>query len=704
MNDTLYDDLYASCNVISGDEFKSMITTIAQIASDIVVKTLGPYGSTTLISDGTGFTYPSKDGWASLNNLRFTDPDYNTLLNLIKQISFNSANTVGDGTTSAMVGANYFLHRLNEVIESKNDIRQADFINAVQRVADKIEKKILASDNIRKIESSDDIYNIAYIATNGNEKFSKIIADIYNETDNPNIHVVLDKSSNETTYEVQTGYKFNANTINFDVYINDSNKSYKNNTLVNCVIFDHNVTYNEHKDIISGLSSLASIRGVEMIIMAPYFDDIITSIINNHAQMSIQQNQVPNIMLVQIPVSMEAHRKTLADLAVLTNTHIFEHGLVRAFNILLHNQTHGEDEQITGDVNELEAYEAFASPQQTLESCLGTIRSIVIEKHYAFLQDYEEVANKIMYDNIVREATETYEKLKEKANKTLNGHLDKDFMEAHLRYVKLLGKTGVIRIGAMSDLQRRCDKDAIDDAVLACRSAYENGYIRGLNLETLTTISNIYNDEFFNNGASITYYRGIDNEISYYNSSTNTIDDYERDALEMLYYAFHQVSLSVLRNRYPDDDKKRRVTIINADTDNSTVNMCNTEIISYCIQNGYGYNLNTNQIECSEKSTVINSVATDLEILKAIVNILSIIMTSNQYISTSRAFDKKVNHDQQLARLVSDKKAVVRAITQEIINTIKEDEEAIDILLNIGSPMLGMGMLPEEYDEDEDMK
>jgi chaperonin GroEL (HSP60 family) len=680
----LYDDIMASCNIISGEEFKDIITTIAQLASDTVVKTLGPYGSTTLVSDGTGFTYPSKDGWSTLNKLRFNDPEYNTLYGLIKQISFNSVNTVGDGTTSAMVAANYFLQIMNTFIDEGPGFRQADFINAVEEAANNISDKLLKSENIRKINDEKDIYKIAYIATNGNDKFSSIISNIYKETENPNIYVTLD-SSDEVTYEIQTGYKFNASTVNFDIYINDENRVYKKDTLVNCVIFDHNVTYNEHKDIIAGLSSLAYKNNVEIIIMAPYFDDIIVSIINNSAQQALQKNSVPNLMLVQVPVSMEAHRKTLSDLAVLTNTQVFEHGLVRAFNILLHNSTHEKDEWIENDVTELEAYKNYIYPQQILESCIGSIRSIVIEKHHAFIKDYDKVANMDLLNKLIREAVDNYETLKIKANKTLNGHLDKDFMEAHLRYVKLLGKTGVIRVGGLSDIQRRCDKDSIDDAVLACRSAYDNGYIRGLNLEIISIIDTLYKEALVKDP---------------------TNESYNTKALMILYNAFLKLTYSVLRNKYPDDNTSRRVAILNndPDSDNAVAYMNNTQIIDYCLKNNTGYDLVKEQISDIDNTTVINSVSTDLEILKAVVNILSTIMTSNQFISTTKAFDKKQNHDQALNRLIEDKKATTKAITQTIIDTIKEDEEAIELLLNIGNnlPMFYDEMMEQFTDSDID--
>ena len=43
-------------NLVDGKEYRETLTGIALIVSDILVKTLGPYASTTTIDDGV-FTY-----------------------------------------------------------------------------------------------------------------------------------------------------------------------------------------------------------------------------------------------------------------------------------------------------------------------------------------------------------------------------------------------------------------------------------------------------------------------------------------------------------------------------------------------------------------------------------------------------------------------------------------------------------------------
>ncbi len=57
----LYEDVASATNVISGEEYQKLFCTVAQVVSDIVGQTLGPYGATTIIDDGCGFTYPTKD-------------------------------------------------------------------------------------------------------------------------------------------------------------------------------------------------------------------------------------------------------------------------------------------------------------------------------------------------------------------------------------------------------------------------------------------------------------------------------------------------------------------------------------------------------------------------------------------------------------------------------------------------------------------
>lgn len=645
----LYDDIIADSNIINGKEYRELVCTISQVASDMVSKTLGPYGATTVIDEGTGFTYPSKDGWTCLNKMQFTDPTYNTIYTMLKKISFNSVTTVGDGTTTAMVVANNFMQEIYNnfipMIEQKTGFRQADFIETMNYVYETIVDKLTKNKNIKHIDIDgdySDIYRVAYIATNGNHEFSKLIQEIYQKTNNPNIQITMDKLP-KTEYEIQNGYKFESRVLNYPAYINNDSGSidYKNHPC-RIVIFDHNVNFQHHEKIIGALNGIALRDKVEIIILAPYFDDIISSWIDSSVQRMIQNHQRPNIMLVQIPTVMDIHRKTLGDLSVLTNAQIFDEPKVKAFNILLHNQTHKDDEKISDPMLSLEQY-SFESPEEVIHRCLGKVHSILINKSEAFLQDYESIVDKVRYNTIIQDAEEDYTSSKKKALKIIGGTLDKEFLFKQMRYIKLKGSTGMIRVGGLSDIQQRCDKDTLDDAILACRSAFENGYVRGMNLEILMILNNMKNH--------------ISDRI------------YESDIIDMLYNAFFNASLQVIMNKYPDNNEKRRIVLNNDivisennSISNMAFNLCNYEILSTAIsdEHNYDYNLRNETMHQDGSWEVINSTATDIEILRAVVNVLTTVITSNQFLSVTHRFDPKVHSERRLENQMSEEAQLVQ--------------------------------------------
>lgn len=642
----LYEEIKAGTNIISGDEYKQIVYAISQLASDMVVKTLGPYGKTTIIDDSM-FSYPSKDGWAAISRLRFSDPIYNTIFNTIKQISFSVVNKVGDGTTSALVGANAFLKEVleyQERVEMEGKLfRQSDFLKDLDNIGNEIIENLLSSDEVHKVseDNFDEIEKIALISSNGNEELSKIIKEIYEKTGNPNIYVNFDKGT-ELSYDIETGYKFEVRALNHKAYINnDAGTCIKKDVETLIAIFDHNVTYNEHAELVSSLSKYASSVNKEIIIIAPYFDDIMANIIGTTIDHFVQQNKIPNIMLLQFPMSMEIHRKYLADVNMLTNAQIFDYGKVRAFNVLFHNAT--QEEKIEDSLLNVDQYN-FESPVDVIEMCLGKTRTIVVAEKYAVLQDYEGIVNEGLFNSVLKEVEEHYQVMKEKSNRSL-ATLDKAYMDAHQRYIKLLGQMGTIKVGAKTELEKHFLKDSVDDATLACRSAYENGYIKGLNLSTCAIIKGMLDKEE---------------------------DESRRNILNFLLKVFSEMSLSVMDNKV--DRAFKRDVSLNYPQYNAKVSykLDSQGIIDFAIENKYGYNLVTEEFEVGNELTVINSVSTDIEILKAMIGILSLILTSNQFLSMNRMYDRKGTHE-QLMRKKKEERTTMIDNTIDALLTRKTD-------------------------------
>ena len=636
----LYDEVKSCANIISGDEYKKLFCTIAKVVSDVVSQTLGPYGSTTIIDDGSGFTYPTKDGWSCMNRLRFNDPVYNTIFGIIKQVSFNSVSTVGDGTTTAMVATSAFLEYLYDNmipnLEAQHLYNQSNIVYTMNQVTDEIAKKLRENSNVKHIDPDgdfSDINRIAYIATNGNYKFAKMIQEIYQKTKNPNIRIEIDNGAPETTYQIEKGYRFDCKPIAFNSYINDETGIIrKDDKPFKVIIFDHNVTYQMHKQLITSISQLASMRNTEYVILAPYFDDIVCSIIQNSAAQMIRQGSYPNVMLVQIPTSLNMHQLAITDLSVLSNSLIFTETLVKVFNTMVHNQTCDPSDVVNDPIMELPQYAKYQHPQEILEDCSGTVKSAIFEANEGFIQDYETVCNKDRYEKLVHEVKESYEIKKAKAIKTINGLLDKDFLFTQLRYIKLMGNSGIIKVGGMSDIQKRCDKDSLDDAILACRSAFENGYVRGMCLEIIKLTTDTLNDK------------------------NNQLDPFEEEVYKAIQYSFTSVFKKVLFNKFGGDTER-----VNSDY-----------ILSVCLKDNSVYDLRDGYYHGSKDWTVINSVQTDIEILLAMTNILTTIMTSTQFLSTNRSCDLKVSREKALEQRVADESAIAAGKMKGMIDAIGE--------------------------------
>lgn len=644
--DSIKKDIMMNINLIDGEEYRNTLLAIANISSDILVKTLGPFASTTTIDDGAT-TYSTKDGWSVLNRLQFGDPVQETLFKFLQRISFTLNSRVGDGTTTAIVAANQFIQIFDAyrkyLASSNRFIRQQDLLNIIDEAKNDIVKALQSPKRKKTITSHEDkgyedIYKIAYVSSNRNEMISSMIKDLYDKTDNPNIHVAF--SDTAVTYaDIQRGYKLDTELM-FDKFYLDNEDKYLLSSGGLVWIFDHNMKYSEHFQVTQEILTYSASQQKPAIIMAPSFDDTFLSAMQGALLPIVKQGGIPSVILIRIPLSSTALKNYASDFSVLTQTTLFNYTKVRMYNFLKKYSNGGEMED-NEEFNNLFAGEHYSEPVNIVETCAGTINRITITKKSVLLEDF--VKDNILYENTLKEIQERYKAAREKYD--MHGEvLSTEYMESHLRLIKFVGNTGVIHVGGDSELNKKCTKDAVDDAVLACRSAFENGYIRGLNLETISAACELY---------------------------TNTEPSIKRDVYGMIAATFCRTSFEVMLNKFrgesymPEEyewgsnytdnvrvlgrDKSEAVPYETSKdffynegkglaVDGMYKNML--KVIERCVRLNFGYDIVTETYEDAGES-VINSVATDIEILNATTSIISLLLSSNQLLSINRRYDKK---------------------------------------------------------------
>lgn len=195
--------------------------------------------------------------------------------------------------------------------------------------------------------------------------------------------------------------------------------------------------------------------------------------------------------------------------------------------------------------------------------------------------------NENMYNVILNDAINKYNQVKET-------HIELNIVNTELydlsqRLSKLRGKVGFIYVGGNTSMEKLSNKDLVEDAVKACESAFNFGYNIGGNLIIPMSIEEML--------------------------KTEKLTKLETIILETISNAFKDVFKTVLYKKYKSD-------VFNSDWTTDS-------IIDTCIETKQCFDL----IKEEFSTEIINSCFTDVEILKACTSIITLIMSSNQYLT-----------------------------------------------------------------------
>ena len=630
---TLDEDVRSGMNIVDGSEYKKAFTAVSHATAEVLKNTLGPFGRTTVIDDGSSH-YITKDGWNIVNRLGFGQPLYNTLYSFIKDASYNLVEKVGDGTTTVIVAADEFIRQM----EQDNDFssfRQRDILNMLNDVKDHIIDNLKSNKYLHTIDKDgnfEDIYRIAYTSTNENEEISRMIQKIYKETHNPSIYVNMGPEK-ESSYSIVTGYQLDCSPKGLEGFINTDDNKFRTTDGIMAFFCNHNMTYVDHYHVIDRLLSIASTmrqkygakKYPRIVVFAPYFDEALAGSIEGIARTAIQNHEIPPMMMVQCGMVTQYLKDVFADAAVVTDSRVFTPNDLEA---ILQAES-GKDKRgveledrytAMREINPEVDPDAGKGTDYFISSYLGSVSKFTASKNNVIFSDFNTDLQryKIRYN----EVKTAYEETRKKADKVIT-MMDKEMLNANLRYVRFSGNMGTISVGGGSEAEKRCLKDSVDDAVLSCRSAYENGYVKGMNLATIGAI-NDYKMELASE---------FDKEIVNC-KDRKRVDDFKLriTVVGTLEKVFINVTKAIMRNKYPDTADHMTL-----DWCDRTMNM--DQVINLAVKANMGFNIVKDDFEANDDLQVTNSVICDIEVISACISILSHVLTSNQLLSVNRVYD-----------------------------------------------------------------
>ena len=221
--------------------------------------------------------------------------------------------------------------------------------------------------------------------------------------------------------------------------------------------------------------------------------------------------------------------------------------------------------------------------------------------------------------------------------------------ELQSRLNKLRMKVGTIEVGGESDLSQGLLYDAVDDTVKATASAYHNGYVYGCSLSTIRAVREVLIDFLSNEKiteldiliAKIIYkgFRSVYKLLlqSRYRSEASievaNIKELDNTFVKSLISDIHSIFGISLYNdefikflSYYKESITNEMNLYDADM------QLKLDFFDLLIDYSIFINKPFDLVNCTFNDLIINSAKTDKEVLKASSDLISLLVTGNQFI------------------------------------------------------------------------
>lgn len=173
---------------------------------DIITSTMGGAGKNVIIREDGETTF-TKDGVSVAKAIKLQDPIENIGANLVIEASNKTVQQCGDGTTTTALFVQEFINGLKE-----EQVNVETVLSELDVFVEQFEQVL--KDQSKKIETSQDIYNIA-LTSSKSAHIARLINEIYIDTGSKaNIGLEMSRISDTTYYELTKGLKFDSGMVN----------------------------------------------------------------------------------------------------------------------------------------------------------------------------------------------------------------------------------------------------------------------------------------------------------------------------------------------------------------------------------------------------------------------------------------------------------------------------------------------------------
>ena len=406
-----------------GDDARVRIINGVNILANAVKVTLGPKGRNVVLDKAFGAPTITKDGVSVAKEIELEDKFENMGAQMVKEVSSQTSDIAGDGTTTATVLAQGIVREgMKSVSAGMNpmDLKRG------------IDKAVIAAvESLKKLSKpcadSSSIAQVGTISANSDSTIGDIIAEAMDKVGKEGVITVEEGTTLENELEIVEGMQFDRGYLS-PYFVNNQESMSTEMETPYVLIFDKKIS--NIRDLLPILEGVAKASRPLLIIAEDVEGEALATLVVN------TMRGIVKVCAVKAPGFGDRRKAMLQDIAVLTGATV-----------------------ISEEVG-------LSLEKATLED-LGSAKRITITKDNTVIVDgagtHKDIKERVSQIRaMLAESTSEYdsEKLQE-------------------RVAKLAGGVALIKVGAATEIEMKEKKACVEDALHATRAAVEEGVVPG---------------------------------------------------------------------------------------------------------------------------------------------------------------------------------------------------------------------------------
>ena len=409
--------------VLFGDDARTLMVNGVNILANAVKVTLGPKGRNVVLDKSFGSPHVTKDGVTVAKEITLENKFENMGAQMVKEVSSQTSDIAGDGTTTATVLAQGIVREgMKSVAAGMNpmDLKRG------------IDKAVLAAvASLKKMSkpctSNEAIEQVGTISANSDSSVGSIIAQAMAKVGNEGVITVEDGTSLEDELDIVEGMQFDRGYLS-PYFVNKQQSMTAELEEPFVLLFDKKIS--NIRELLPVLEAVAKSSRPLLIIAEDVEGEALATLVVN------SMRGIVKVCAVKAPGFGDRRKAMLEDIAILTGGTVI-------------------------------AEEVGLSLEEATLDLLGSAKRISITKEVTIIVDGagKKVDIKARVGQIRKQAADaTSDYDKEKLNE---------------RLAKLGGGVAVIKVGAATEMEMKEKKDRVDDALHATRAAVAEGIVPG---------------------------------------------------------------------------------------------------------------------------------------------------------------------------------------------------------------------------------